>query len=226
MLLLRLAAGLLLLYSTNLPAKDKESPAPLDLGSRLELFVDGFLIESMEGLEQRLHHPVSAGKILTLDKPWEGITCDYQVVFKDGDLYRMYYRGSSHEGYTIPSFLKPGETVVPVHPQFALYAESPDGLTWTRPELEVGRVRRFQAKQHRPGGRRGPQSGSLPGSKPGRNRAPTLQGGRFRSAGQETGAVRVRLTRRPEMEQDPGGAHHHRRQVRFPERGLLGHDPE
>ena len=47
----------------------------------------------------------------------------------------MYYRGSSHEGYTIPSFLKPGETVVPVHPQFALYAESPDGLTWTRPEL-------------------------------------------------------------------------------------------
>ena len=135
MLLLRLAAGLLLLSSTNLPAKDKESPAPLDLGSRLELFVDGFLIESMEGLEQRLHHPVSAGKILTLDKPWEGITCDYQVVFKDGDLYRMYYRGSSHEGYTIPSFLKPGETVVPVHPQFALYAESPDGLTWTRPEL-------------------------------------------------------------------------------------------
>ena len=127
--------ALIFVCSLNLSANDPEVVKSLNLGSRLELFVDDFLIESMEGLHQRLHHPISAGKVLTLDKPWEGVTSDYQVVFKDGNLFRMYYRGSSHKGYTITSFLKRGEEVVPEHPQFALYAESSDGITWYRPDL-------------------------------------------------------------------------------------------
>ena len=130
-------ALMLLSVPITLAAEEAGDESALNLSSRLELFVDDFLIESMDGLELKLHHPHSAGKVLTLDKPWEGLTCDYQVVFKDEDRYRMYYRGSSHEGYTIPSFLEPGEKVVPVHPQFALYAESPDGITWTRPELGI-----------------------------------------------------------------------------------------
>ncbi len=118
-------------------AESADPPSALNLGTRLELFVDDFLIEFVEGLELKLHHPRSAGKVLTLDKPWEGATCDYQVVIKDQDRYRMYYRGSSHKGYTIPSFLKPGEVVMPEHPQFAVYVESRDGISWTRPNLGI-----------------------------------------------------------------------------------------
>ena len=78
--------------SMTLQAKGHE---PLQLGSRLELFVDDFLIAKSKGVTKRLHHPVSAGKFLELNKPWEGNTCFYTTVFQDGDRYLMYYRGSS-----------------------------------------------------------------------------------------------------------------------------------
>ncbi|GIS61898.1 MAG: hypothetical protein CM1200mP2_41230 [Planctomycetaceae bacterium] len=48
-------------------------------------------------------------------------------VFRDGDLYRMYYRGSDVI-YTKDGFSTP-------RPEVACYAESPDGIHWTRPDL-------------------------------------------------------------------------------------------
>ena len=109
--------------------------APIDVGSDRQLFVDHYLIESMIGVRLKLHQPQSAGNILTLDAPWEGSTCDYHTVFTDGDLYRMYYRGTSHDGYEIESLLKPGEEKVPAHADLTCYAESRDGITWTKPSL-------------------------------------------------------------------------------------------
>ena len=41
-------------------AASADPPSALKLGTRLELFVDDFLIEFMEGLELKLHHPRSA----------------------------------------------------------------------------------------------------------------------------------------------------------------------
>ena len=38
---------------------------PIDIGSRLELFVDDFLIERMPGVDPRLHSPQPAGTALT-----------------------------------------------------------------------------------------------------------------------------------------------------------------
>ncbi|PYV16657.1 MAG: hypothetical protein DMG07_07415 [Acidobacteria bacterium] len=108
---------------------------PVDLGSRLELFVDDFLIATARGVELRLHEPRPAGTVLVFDKPWEGVTSGYVTVFKDGDLFRMYYRGSSDPSYTMKSALRPGEQVVPGHDQLTCYAESRDGITWTRPSL-------------------------------------------------------------------------------------------
>ena len=64
----------------------------IDIGSRLELFVDDFLGEEMLGLELMLHSPQSAGKVLNFDKPWEGNTSFYVNILKDDDRYRMYYR--------------------------------------------------------------------------------------------------------------------------------------
>ena len=115
---------------------EESSASPLELGSRLELFVDDYLTDSMQGLELKLHTPEPAGKAMVFDKPWEGVTSGSEaVVFQDGDLYRMYYRGSSHHGYALESLLKPNEVVVPEHPPTACYAESRDGIHWTRPNL-------------------------------------------------------------------------------------------
>ena len=90
----------------------ERSEEPLEIGSRLELFVDDYLVESMEGVRLKLHEPRSAGRVLTFDKPWEGVTSDYISVFKDDDRYRMYYRGSSHAGYTVAFLLELGERVI------------------------------------------------------------------------------------------------------------------
>ncbi len=117
------------------PSAAKKPQKPLDIGSRLALFVDDYLIESTEGVRLKLHEPVSAGAVLTFDKPWEGNTSFYHSVFQDGDIYRMYYRGSSHASYAFPPFVGPEETVIPEHPQLTCYAESKDGIHWTRPSL-------------------------------------------------------------------------------------------
>ena len=66
----------------------------VDIGSQRQLFVDNFLEEKFTGgAELRLHHPVIQEIALLCDKPWEGSFSNYNSIFKDGDIYRMYYRG-------------------------------------------------------------------------------------------------------------------------------------
>ena len=125
------------LAAAALWAEQIESQEPLDIGSRLELFVDDYLIDSMNGVRLRLHEPRSAGKALVFDKPWEGNTSSYVNIFQDEDRLRMYYRGSTSHGSVQTSFLEPGEVVVPDHPRVIAYAESRDGVTWKRPALGI-----------------------------------------------------------------------------------------
>lgn len=99
------------------PARGDE--APLDIGSRRELFVDRYLIDKLDNLRLKLHEPRSEGTVLKLDQPWEGPFCGYTTVFKDGDRYRMYYRGTTSD----------------LTREFTCYVESRDGVHWTRPEL-------------------------------------------------------------------------------------------
>ncbi len=102
----------------------------VEIGSRLELMVDEFLIDSMsEDCRLQLHRPVRQEIVLETDAPWEGNASGYQSVFKDGDLYRMYYRGCHylHSG--------PPAQVIEDHPWYLCYAESDDGITWRKPEL-------------------------------------------------------------------------------------------
>jgi len=96
----------------------------ISIGSRLELFVDDFLIEKMDGLDLLLHHPVAREVAIVFDRPWEGNTSAYVTVFRDGDLCRMYYRASN---YDLQSATYGSEAVC--------YAESRDGIHWVRPEL-------------------------------------------------------------------------------------------
>ncbi|MEA3402776.1 MAG: hypothetical protein U9R79_16165 [Armatimonadota bacterium] len=101
---------------------------PVEIGSRLELLVDEHLIERMTGdARLRLHHPVPREVVQLRDRPWEGNSSGYTTVFQDGDIYRMYYRGS-HIIYREGSIETP-------HRELVCYAESEDGIAWTRPEL-------------------------------------------------------------------------------------------
>ena len=99
-----------------------------DIGSRRELFVEDSLVgEISGGARLQLGQPTPQEISLVADRPWEGASCAYMKVFRDGDLYRMYYRGSdviyTKDGYSSP------------HPEVACYAESRDGIRWTRPDV-------------------------------------------------------------------------------------------
>ncbi len=98
------------------------------IGSRLELFVDRHNIDRMAGAELVLHHPDPQEVSLICDQPWEGNACGHFTVFQDNDIYRMFYRGA-HTVYRM------GERAETPKQRVVCYAESTDGLTWTRPSL-------------------------------------------------------------------------------------------
>ena len=100
----------------------------VNIGSRLELFVDTFLIEKQNNVNLILHAPEDAGKVLSFDKPWEGPFCGYATIIKDSDIYRLYYRG-------LPEAGKDGSST-----ETTCYAESDDGINWTKPDLGIYEV--------------------------------------------------------------------------------------
>ena len=57
--------------------------SPVDIGSRRELFVDDYLIESMQGAELRLHSPSRREVVMTFDRPWEGNECGEFTCLRD-----------------------------------------------------------------------------------------------------------------------------------------------
>jgi hypothetical protein len=98
-----------------------------DIGSRLELFVDDWLIERLSGgAELQLHHPIPREVALLTDRPWEGNMCGYITAFRDGDRCRLYY----HTGHFDPASTQPPPSDLAV-----ACAESSDGIHWTRPDL-------------------------------------------------------------------------------------------
>jgi hypothetical protein len=103
-----------------------------EIGSRRELFVDQTLVESVSGgASLRLHHPTIREMALLHDEPWEGTGSGYHSIFKDGYLYRMYYKA-----YQIsPMHEADPKNKAEVHPLFCAYAESDDGIHWRKPNL-------------------------------------------------------------------------------------------
>lgn len=121
-----------MLFTVVCLAMNAHAQQPVNIGSRLELLVDNYLIESMSGgLSLRLHQPTRREVVLYTDRPWEGNASAFCSVFQDGDLYRMYYRGIH--------YLLSGEAaqVIENHPWYLCYAESDDGINWRRPELGI-----------------------------------------------------------------------------------------
>jgi hypothetical protein len=110
-------------------SNDPNRPEPVYIGSRLELFTDDYIIDEIRGeAEFRLHHPVPKEIVIVHDQPWEGSGSGYHSIFHDGEKYRMYYKAWQHTA---------SSDVSTVHPLFCAYAESYDGINWSKPELEL-----------------------------------------------------------------------------------------
>ncbi len=106
-----------------------EAQDPVDIGTRRELFIESALVEKIEGGAQfRMHSPVIQDLAMVHDAPWEGTSSGYHTIFRDGDIYRLYYRGLHIE--VTEKGISLGK-----HEPFYCMAESRDGITWTRPEL-------------------------------------------------------------------------------------------
>jgi hypothetical protein len=116
----RITILLLLLIVSPIFAAD----TPINLGSRRELMIDRFLIDSIDGdAALTLNRPKDRGVVLKFDKPWEGRFCGYMTVIRVADdNYLLYYRGYPDADHPIE------QTCV---------AQSKDGINWTRPNLGI-----------------------------------------------------------------------------------------
>jgi hypothetical protein len=95
---------------------------PIDIGDRRELFVDHHLIAELDGVSLRLPEPRREGVAFRFDEPWEGRFSAYPTVLNDNGLFRMYYRGLA-------------AARDPEVPAVTAYAESRDGIHWTKPRI-------------------------------------------------------------------------------------------
>ena len=96
---------------------------PVDIGSRRELFVDYHLIDTLSDVQLRLNPPREEGAVLSFELPHEGPFSAYTTVIRDGDRFRMYYRG-------ISKLTRDGS-----EHERTCYSESDDGIHWTKPSL-------------------------------------------------------------------------------------------
>lgn len=102
---------------------------PIPLGTRRELFVDAQLVDHLRDATIELCEPREREKVLELDEPWEGIFSAYTTIIRDGEMLRMYYRGG-------PAGVREDGT----NAEVTCYAESADGIHWTKPKLGLFEV--------------------------------------------------------------------------------------
>lgn len=95
------------------------------IGSRLEVFIDHYLIESMRDTRLLMHQPQPAGTALHFDAPWEGRFPSYGTVLHDEGRYHLYYRG------------KPDVGIDGAEDEVTCYATSGDGVNWERPAFTM-----------------------------------------------------------------------------------------
>jgi len=113
-------------------AADATSEKPIPIGLHKQLFVDDYVISEKQNVVRTLGKVSKAngGKpVLTADRPWETDNILIGSVFREGNTFKMYYK----VGYSKPEPNDPpGTTQLRV-----AYAESTDGLHWTKPNLGI-----------------------------------------------------------------------------------------
>lgn len=98
-----------------------QSGTPIPLDATRQLFLDDYLIATSENVTRQVHavQKHAANPVLRATEPWEGeVAILYGSVLRDGDKYRAWYYAAGN----------------------VAYAESDDGLRWTKPRLGIIQV--------------------------------------------------------------------------------------
>ena len=96
-----------------------------NIGTNRQLFVDSYWIAESEGVERRLHEPDRRDPVIVKEYPWEAGYVGTSTTAFDGEKYRMWYACDDARviGVAGVNFLRNA------------YAESEDGINWTKPFL-------------------------------------------------------------------------------------------
>lgn len=115
-----------------------ESDRPTAISDGPQLFLDNHILVESTNLARRLTQPTKhpANPLIIQDKPWEKRVIEiYGTVLyeKDKDKFRCWYLASEHND---------GIPDTPEHPRtveyYMCYAESEDGIHWTKPMVGEG----------------------------------------------------------------------------------------
>ncbi len=115
--------------ATRPQAESAGAACVIELGSDRELFIDQHFVAKLDHVRLQLHEPRDEGVVLKFDQPWEGIHCGYCTIIRDGDQFRLYYRG-------MPADVKDGTAG-----EVTCVADSTDGVHWTKPKLGLYEAR-------------------------------------------------------------------------------------
>ncbi|MDF1753178.1 MAG: hypothetical protein P1U89_10420 [Verrucomicrobiales bacterium] len=102
----------------------------MNIASRRELFLDDLLVGELKGTSLKLHEPTLL-KRTSPPRPFG----HYATVFKDGDLFRLYYRGDK-----VPGMHWRNGWGTYHENEVTLYAESKNGYDWTEPNLGIYQI--------------------------------------------------------------------------------------
>lgn len=95
-----------------------QNASPLNTGTQKQLFIDHRFIEASENVTLNLNPAQKLGIALDSEKePWEAGTGGFFRVIEDGGKFKLYYGAFTRAGQSL------------------CYAESADGLHWTKPAL-------------------------------------------------------------------------------------------
>jgi len=126
-----LSVTFLLLEQTATRCAGEGSPAPIDVGSRKQLFIDERFIAASSGVELVMNTPQRDGRVLlTTDQPWEQgrVIGVYSSVLKEDNTVKIWY------DFRQPVSSDPWRVLK------VCYAESTDGLNFTKPKLGLYEV--------------------------------------------------------------------------------------
>ncbi|MBN2375086.1 MAG: hypothetical protein JXD22_01700 [Sedimentisphaerales bacterium] len=122
-----LILSVLLLSMTGTGLADPEDSIRVNtiyVGVDKQLFIDDLFFEEVDGVKLKLNPAQKTGeKNLQRDKPWECYTPNWFSIMDDNGKYRMWY-----EAYD-------GEDEITKPTTSFCYAESKDGIKWTKPSL-------------------------------------------------------------------------------------------
>jgi len=126
-------------------AVSAEEPISLQSGQQ-QLFLDDYIIERVDGLKRAIHQPedIVENPVIVPEHPWEHRRIPFGSViwFPAERRFKCWYLAmniyDSRPGFR--GYRK--EHHVPIHEAaFICYAESPDGIHWTKPELGIHEFR-------------------------------------------------------------------------------------